>query len=152
MPHLGNDPVAERPAAAAATSASAMSPCGGECRVGRTLLRGGPSSPARGADPRRPQHRPFATNKRDRPAGCASCATRLCGALCGGGRPPRGGRRRSFVGGDRMPIALHGLALGKAKFGSGPIPFSRNSVGGGRRLMTTPGVGPVVSLTYRATV
>ena len=32
-----------------------MSPCGGECRVGRTLLRGGPSSPARGADPRRQQ-------------------------------------------------------------------------------------------------
>ena len=42
-----------------------MSPCGGECRVGRTLLRGGPSSPAHaGADPRRRQHRPIATNKR----------------------------------------------------------------------------------------
>ena len=40
-----------------------------------------------------------AMSMRDRPAGCASCASRLCGALCGSGRPPRGGRRRSFVGG-----------------------------------------------------
>ena len=38
-------------------------------------------------------------------AGCASCATRLCGALCGSGRPPRGGRRRSFVGGERLLVA-----------------------------------------------
>ena len=38
-------------------------------------------------------------------AGCASCTTRLCGALCGSGRPPRGGRRRSFVGGDRLLVA-----------------------------------------------
>ena len=41
-----------------------------------------------------------AMGMRDRPAGCASCATRLCGALWGSGRPPRGGRRRSFVGGE----------------------------------------------------
>src|SRR5208282_4155743 len=46
-----------------------------------------------------------AMGMRDRPAGCASCATRLCGALCGGGRPPRGGRRRWFVGGDRTMLA-----------------------------------------------
>ena len=42
---------------------------------------------------------------RDRSAGCASCATRLCGALWGSGRPPRGGRRRSFVGGNRAMLA-----------------------------------------------
>ena len=53
-----------------------------------------------------PSARPWrAMGMRDRPAGCASCATRLCGALCGGGRPPRGGRRRSFVGGDRLLVA-----------------------------------------------
>ena len=46
-----------------------------------------------------------AMSMRDRPAGCASCATRLCGALCGSGRPPRGGRRRSFVGGERLLVA-----------------------------------------------
>ena len=48
-PCFGEHPVAEprgAAAAAAVTSASAMSPCGGECRVGRTPLRGGPSSPA----------------------------------------------------------------------------------------------------------
>ena len=46
-----------------------------------------------------------AMSMRDRPAGCATCASRLCGALCGSGRPPRGGRRRSFVGGDRLLVA-----------------------------------------------
>ncbi|GEM_PF-5648031 len=46
-----------------------------------------------------------AMGMRDRPAGCASCATRLCGALCGSGRPPRGGRRRSFVGGNWAMLA-----------------------------------------------
>jgi len=45
-----------------------------------------------------------AMSMRDRPAGCASCAGRLCGALRGSGRPPRGGRRRSFVGGDRLLV------------------------------------------------
>ena len=53
----------------------------------------------------------------NRPAGCASCATRLCGALCGGGRPPRGGRRRSFVGGDRLlvPVNLYGADSSRAR-------------------------------------
>ena len=46
-----------------------------------------------------------AMGMRDRPAGCANCASRLCGALCGSGRPPRGGRRRSFVGGNRAMLA-----------------------------------------------
>ena len=46
-----------------------------------------------------------AMGMRDRPAGCASCASRLCGVLCGSGRPPRGGRRRSFVGGNRAMLA-----------------------------------------------
>ena len=46
-----------------------------------------------------------AMSMRDRPAGCATCASRLCGALCGSWRPPRGGRRRSFVGGDRLLVA-----------------------------------------------
>jgi len=46
-----------------------------------------------------------AMSMRDRPAGCASCASRLCGALRGSGRPLRGGRRRSFVGGDRLLVA-----------------------------------------------
>ena len=46
-----------------------------------------------------------AMGMRDRPAGCANCASRLCGALCGSGRPPRGGRRRSFVGGNWAMLA-----------------------------------------------
>ena len=58
-----------------------------------------------------PSARPWrAMGMRDRPAGCASCATRLCGALCGIGRPPRGGRRRSFVGGDRAMLAVEAEA------------------------------------------
>ena len=52
-----------------------------------------------------------AMSMRDRPAGCASCATRLCGALCGSGRPPRGGRRRSFVGGERAMLAVPRIAI-----------------------------------------
>jgi hypothetical protein len=97
-----------------------MSPCGGECRVGRTLLRGGPSSPAHagaGADPRRRQHRPIATNKRS-----TSAAAR---------RPPRPLPHRAPhrrlaqfahpAGRSRMPIALHGLALGKASDAISPL-------------------------------
>ena len=55
-----------------------------------------------------------AMSMRDRPAGCASCATRLCGALCGSGRPPRGGRRRSFVGGDFQRAMLAVPRIGAA--------------------------------------
>ena len=58
-------------------------PRGGECRVGRTLPRGGPSSPAhgrrrRGADPRHRQHRPIATKQTidgGRRAAAARCRT-----------------------------------------------------------------------------
>ena len=65
-----------------------------------TALRGLMASLAlRSARPWRAMRMP------DRPAGCAWCARRLCGALRGSGRPPRGGRRRSFVGGDRLLVA-----------------------------------------------
>ena len=37
--------------------------------------------------------------------GGARAAPAACAALCGAGRPPRGGRRRSFVGGDRLLVA-----------------------------------------------
>ncbi len=123
-PCFGEHPVAEPRGAAggrSATAASAMSPCGGECRVGRTLPRGGPSSPARGADPRRPQHRPFATNKRSPPTNDRRRPPR-------GGRPPphRAPHRRVAqlahpAGRSRMPIALHGLALGKASDAISPL-------------------------------
>ena len=63
-----------------------------------------------------PSARPWrAMGMRDRPAGCASCATRLCGALCGIGRPPRGGRRRSFVGNDRAMLAVEAEATAQQR-------------------------------------
>ena len=83
----------------AALMAAARRELGGGVRQhpgSTTALRGLMASLALpGASPWR------AMSMRDRPAGCASCATRLCGALWGSGRPPRGGRRRSFVGGER---------------------------------------------------
>ena len=82
-----------------------MSPCGGECRVGRTLLRGGQSSPARGADPRRRQHRPIATNKPSTSAAARRppIATPSAAQAAGAARAPRTGR-------SRMLIAVHGPA------------------------------------------
>ena len=121
MPRVGDDPVAEPRRTAggrAATAASAMSPCGGECRVGRTLRRGGPSSPAPGADPRRRQHRPIATNKPStsaaawRPPAAAPSAAQAAGA----GRAPRSSISQA--------IALHGLALRTASDAISP----RNAV------------------------
>ena len=41
-----------------------------------------------------------ATSMRDRPAGCSTCASSLCGAVCGNGWSA-GSRRRWFVGADR---------------------------------------------------
>ena len=41
-----------------------------------------------------------ATSMRDRPAGCSTCASSLCGAVCGNGSVA-GSRRRWFVGADR---------------------------------------------------
>ena len=41
-----------------------------------------------------------ATSMRDRPAGCSTCASSLCGAVCGNG-PVAGSRRRWFVAADR---------------------------------------------------
>ena len=78
-----------------------MSPCGGECRVGRTLLRGGPSSPARGADPRRRQHRPIATNKPSTSAAARRppIATHSAAQAAGAGRAPR----RSISHAHRCP-------------------------------------------------
>ena len=78
-----------------------MSPCGGECRVGRTLLRGGPSSPARGADPRRRQHRPIATNKPSTSAAARRppIATPSAAQAAGAGRAPR----RSISHAHRCP-------------------------------------------------
>ena len=75
-----------------------------------------------------------AMSMRDRPAGCASCASRLCGALCGSGRPPRGGRRRSFVvanvcwwrTGDAGGAADRRRAIGAARAADG-----RRADGGG---------------------
>src|SRR5208282_5851059 len=95
MPHLGNDPVAERPAAAAATSASAMSPCGGECRVGWSHAAARwPNFAKTEAAPDRYQQ------------------------TIDGGRPlPHRAPHRRLAqfahpaGRSRMPIALHGLAL-----------------------------------------
>ena len=63
-----------------------------------------------------PSARPWrAMGMRDRPAGCASCASRLCGALWGSGRPPRDGRRRSFVGGDRAMLAAPRLGAARRR-------------------------------------
>jgi hypothetical protein len=46
-----------------------------------------------------------ATSMRDRPAGCSTCASSLCGAVCGNG-PVAGSRRRWFVGADRSPAKI----------------------------------------------
>ena len=110
-----------------------MSPCGGECRVGRSRCRVAASvvlvarcravarrrRRRRGA--RRPQHRPFATNKRSPPTNDRR-------------RPPRGGRplphraphRRVAqlahpAGRSRMLIALHRLAPVKASDAISPL-------------------------------
>ena len=102
---FGDDPVAEPRGAAGSrqqqSSASSISPCGGECRVGRTLLRGGPSSPARGADPRRRQHRPIATNKPSTSAAAQRppIATHSAAQAAGAGRAPR----RSISHAHRCP-------------------------------------------------
>ena len=69
-----------------------------------------------------------AMSMRDRPAGCASCATRLCGALCGSGRPPRGGRRRSFVGGERAMLAVPRIGAAPAPACAGDDGPPRGSV------------------------
>ena len=69
-----------------------------------------------------------AMSMRDRPAGCATCASRLCGALCGSGRPPRGGRRRSFVGGERLLVAN-----GRCRRRRGSAPRIRRRAGAGVR-------------------
>ena len=75
----------------------------------------------RGADPRQRQHRPFATNKRSPPTNDRRRPPR-------GGRPPphRAPHRRVAqlahpAGRSRMPIALHGLALGKASDAISPL-------------------------------
>ena len=126
MPRGVDDPIAEprcQPAAAAATSAAAaaMSPCGGECRVGRTLRRGGPSAPARGADPRRRQQRPIATNKpspptnhrRRPPARRPPAAAPSAAQAAGAGRAPGSSISQA--------IAVHGLALRKASDAISPL-------------------------------
>ena len=94
-----------------------MSPCGGECRVGRTLLRGGPSSPAHaGAGARRRSSAPpaspvrhqqtIATNKRStsaaarRPPAAPQSAAQAAGAA----RAPR----RSISHAHRSPQARAG--------------------------------------------
>ena len=46
-----------------------------------------------------------ATSMRDRPAGCSTCASSLCGAVCGNGSVA-GSRRRWFVGADRMAARI----------------------------------------------
>ena len=55
-----------------------------------------------------------ATSMRDRPAGCSTCASSLCGAVCGNGRSPAADvdgllvpidRRRRFGAGDDGPKA-----------------------------------------------
>ena len=76
-----------------------------------------------------------AMSMRDRPAGCATCASRLCGALCGSGRPPRGGRRRSFVGGDRLLVANGRCRRGRG-FGAAPAPACADDDGPARQRAT----------------
>ena len=56
-----------------------------------------------------------AMSMRDRPAGCATCASRLCGAVCGNGRSPRGGRRRWFVGGNRAMLAAPRISAARRR-------------------------------------
>ena len=46
-----------------------------------------------------------ATSIRDRPAGCPTGGSSLCGAVCGNG-PVAGSRRRWFVGADRMAARI----------------------------------------------
>ena len=76
-----------------------------------------------------------AMSMRDRPAGCATCASRLCGALCGSGRPPRGGRRRSFVGGERLLVANGRRRRGRG-FGAAPAPACADDDGPARQRAT----------------
>ena len=76
-----------------------------------------------------------AMSMRDRPAGCATCASRLCGALCGSGRPPRGGRRRSFVGGERLLVA-NGRCRRRRGFGAAPAPACADDDGPARQRAT----------------
>ena len=54
-----------------------------------------------------------ATSRRDRPAGCSTCASSLCGAVCGNGRSPAAdvdgllvaiGRRRGFGAAPAMMV------------------------------------------------
>ena len=77
-----------------------------------------------------------AMSMRDRPAGCATCASRLCGALCGSGRPPRGGRRRSFVGGDRLLVANGRCGRRGRGFGAAPAPACADDDGPARQRAT----------------
>ena len=115
-----------------------MSPCGGECRVGRSRCRVAASvvlvarcravarrrrraaPPAPPASPVRHQQT-IATNKRSPPTNDRRRPPR-------GGRPPphRAPHRRVAqlahpAGRSRMPIALHGLALGKASDAISPL-------------------------------
>ena len=100
-----------------AHAAARMSPCGGECRVGRTLPRGGPlvarrtPAPARrrfAAPPASPvrHQQPFATNKRStsaaarRPPAAVQSAAQAAGAA----RAPR----RSISHAHRSPQARAG--------------------------------------------
>ena len=46
-----------------------------------------------------------ATSRRDRPAGCSTCASSLCGAVCGNGRSPAADVD-GFVGGDRTAARI----------------------------------------------
>src|SRR5208283_5029292 len=109
MPHLGNDPVAERPAAAAATSASAMSPCGGECRVGWSHAAARWPNFAKTEAPDRWPN--FAKTE--------ASPDRYQQTIDGGRPLPHRAPHRRLAqfahpaGRSRMPIALHGLALRK---------------------------------------
>ena len=126
-----------------AHAAARMSPCGGECRVGRSRCRAdvavwrrvscwshaaarwpvvaGARRRRRGADSRQRQHRPFATNNRSPPTTDRR-------------RPPRGGRPLPYraphrrlaqlahpAGRSRMLIALHRLAPVKASDAISPL-------------------------------
>ena len=46
-----------------------------------------------------------ATSMRGRPAGCSTCGSSLCGAVCGNG-PVAGSRRRWFVAAGRMAARI----------------------------------------------
>ena len=108
-----------------AHAAARMSPCGGECPVGRTLPRGGPSSPAHagaGAAPIRGTAsiaRSPPTTVRHQQA--IDVGRRAAAARCPTERRTGGWRSSRTPHRSRMLIALHRLAPVKASDAISPL-------------------------------